>query len=59
MPEPIATLNEESLSSDLRELVRRTVEGTLNGLPEAEADDRVGTARPGAPTPTSTSTVST
>ena len=28
MPEPIVTLNEESLRSDLRELVRKTVEDT-------------------------------
>ena len=28
MPEPIVTLNEESLKSDLRELVRKTVEDT-------------------------------
>lgn len=45
MPEPIVTLNEESLRSDLRELVRRTVEDTLNGLLEAEADDLVGAGR--------------
>ena len=32
MPEPIVTLNEESLRSDPRELVRRTVEEMLNGL---------------------------
>ena len=37
MPEPIVTLNEESLKSDLRELVRKTVEDTLNGLLDAEA----------------------
>lgn len=42
MPEPLATLNEEPLRSDLRELVRRAVEDTLNGLLEAEADDLVG-----------------
>ena len=42
MPEPIVTLNEESLKSDLRELVRRTVEDTLNGLLEEEAGDLVG-----------------
>ena len=47
MPEPIVTLNEESLRSDLRELVRRTVEDTLNGLLEAEADDLVGAGRHG------------
>ena len=45
MPEPIVTLNEESLRSDLRELVRKTVEDTLNGLLEAEADDLVGAER--------------
>ena len=45
MPEPIVTLNEDSLRSDLRELVRRTVEDTLNGLLEAEADDLVGAGR--------------
>lgn len=37
MPEPIVTLNEESLRSDLRELVGKTVEDTLNGLLEAKA----------------------
>ena len=45
MPEPIVTLNEESLKGDLRELVRQTVEDTLNGLLEEEADDLVGAER--------------
>ena len=45
MPEPIVTFNEESLKSDLRELVRRTVEDTLNGLLEEEAGDLVGAER--------------
>ena len=45
MPAPIVTLNEEILKSDLRELVRRTVEDTLNGLLEEEADDLVGAER--------------
>lgn len=45
MPGPIVSLNEESLKSDLRELVRRTVEDTLNGLLEEEADDLVGAKR--------------
>lgn len=45
MPEPIVTLNEGSLRSDLRELVRKTVEDTLNGLLEAEADELVGAER--------------
>lgn len=35
MPGPIATSNEESLRSDLRELAGKTVEDTLNGLLEA------------------------
>lgn len=47
MPEPIVALNEESLRSDLRELVRKTVEDTLNGLLEAEADELVGAERHG------------
>ena len=42
MPEPIVTLNEESLKSDLRELVRKTVEDALNGLLEEEAGALVG-----------------
>lgn len=42
MSGPIASLNEESLKSDLRKLVRKTVENTLNGLLEEEAGDLVG-----------------
>ena len=45
MPEPIVTLNEETLRADLRELVRRTVEEMLNGLLDEEADDLVGAER--------------
>lgn len=45
MPEPIVTSNEESLRSDLRELARKTVEDTLDGLLEAEADELVGAER--------------
>ena len=45
MPEPIVTLNEERLRSDLRELVGKTVEDTLNGLLVAETDDLVGAER--------------
>ena len=47
MPEPIVALNEESPRPALRELVRKTVEDTLNGLLEAEADDLVGAGRHG------------
>ena len=45
MPEPIVTLNEESLRSDLCELVRRTVEEMLNGILDEEAGDLVGAER--------------
>jgi putative transposase len=45
MPEPIVTLNEESLKGDLRELVRQTVEDTPDALLEEEADDLVGAER--------------
>ena len=45
MPDPIVSLNEESLKTDLRELVRVTVEDTLNGLLEEEAGDLVGAER--------------
>ena len=47
MPEPIVTLNEGGLVSDLRELIGKTVEDTLNGLLEAEADELVGAERHG------------
>lgn len=45
MPEPIVTLNEESLRADLRELIRKTVEEMLGGLLEEEAGDLVGAER--------------
>ena len=45
MPDPIVSSNEESLRADLGELVRRTVEDTLNGLLEEEAGDLVGAER--------------
>ena len=45
MPDSIASLNEESLRADLRELVRRTVEEMLVGLLDEEADDLVGAER--------------
>ena len=45
MPDSIASLNEESLRADLRELVRRTVEEMLDGLLDEEADDLVGAER--------------
>lgn len=47
MPKPIVTFNEESLKSDLRELVRRTVEDMVNGLLEEETGSLAGAERHG------------
>ena len=41
----IASVDEESLKSDLRELVRKTVQETLNALLDEEADETVGAGR--------------
>jgi len=45
MSEPIVTFDEQAIRNDLRELVRQTVEDTLNGLLEEEAGDLVGAER--------------
>jgi len=45
MSEPIVSFDENAIKSELRELVRQTVEDTLNGLLEEEADDLVGAER--------------
>lgn len=41
MSEPIGTFDEEVVRDELKELVRRTVEDTLNVLLEEEAEDLV------------------
>lgn len=41
MSDPIVTFDEDAVRGELRELVRRTVEDTLNALLEEEADDLV------------------
>lgn len=41
MSEPIVTFDEEAVRDELKELVRRTVEDTLNALLEEEADDLI------------------
>ena len=41
----IVSVDEESLKSDLRELVRKTVQETLNALLDEEADEMVGAGR--------------
>ena len=45
MSADIASVDEESLRSDLRELVRRTVQETPNALLDEEADEMVGAER--------------
>ena len=45
MFEPIVTFDEQAIRNNLRELVRQTVEDTLNGLLEEEAGDLVGAER--------------
>lgn len=62
MSDPIVSFDEAAMRGELKELVRRTVEDTLNALLEEEADDpdrrrpatsgRQG-ARPTAPATTS------
>lgn len=45
MSSNIVSVDEESLKSDLRELVRKTVQETLNALLDEEADEMVGAER--------------
>ena len=42
MSNPIVTINEDSLKGDLRELVRKTAQDTINALLEEEAGEMVG-----------------
>jgi putative transposase len=45
MSDPIVTFDENAVRGELKELVRRTVEDTLNALLEEEADDLVKAGR--------------
>ena len=45
MSDPIVTVDEETLKGDIRELVRKTVQDTINALLEEEADEMVGAER--------------
>lgn len=45
MSDPIVTFDEAAVRGELRELVRQTVEDTLNALLEEEADDLIGADR--------------
>ena len=42
MSDPIVSFDEAAMRGELKELVRRTVEDTLNALLEEEADDLIG-----------------
>jgi putative transposase len=45
MSDPIVSFDESAIKNELKELVRQTVEDTLNALLEEEADDLVGAER--------------
>ena len=45
MSDPIVTFDEAAVRGELKELVRQTVEDTLNALLEEEADDLIGADR--------------
>ena len=45
MSDPIVSVDEESLRKDIVELVRKTVQDTLNALLEQEAEEMVGAER--------------
>ena len=45
MSDPIVSVDEETLKGDLRELVRKTVQDTINALLEQEAEEMVGAER--------------
>ena len=42
MPDPIVSFDEEAMKSELRELVRKTIEETINAMLDGEADRLVG-----------------
>ena len=42
MPNPIVSFDEEAVKSELRELVRKTIEETINAMLDEEADQLVG-----------------
>ena len=45
MSDPIVSFDEAAMRGELKELVRQTVEDTLNALLEEEADDLIGADR--------------
>lgn len=47
MSEPIVTFDEKAVRDEFKELVRKTVEDTLNALLDEEADDEAPTATRG------------
>ncbi|MBQ9481692.1 MAG: hypothetical protein IJU84_05980 [Clostridia bacterium] len=45
MFDKIVQLNEAAVKSELKELVRKSVEETLNNFPDKEADELTGAAK--------------
>ena len=45
MRPPILTLDEDALKDEMRDLARGTVEGAINGIPDAQADELVDAGR--------------
>ena len=44
MSDPIVSFNEQAVRDELRELVRKTIEETINAMLDEEADQLVGAA---------------
>lgn len=44
MSNPIVSLDEQAARDELRELVRKTIEETINAILDEEADQLIGTA---------------
>lgn len=42
MPNPIVSFDEQAVKDELRELVGKTIEETINAMPNEEADQLVG-----------------
>ena len=51
MSEKIITLNEEAVKTELKDLVRKSVEETLNELLDSEAEELTGAASMNATNP--------
>ena len=50
MSNPIVSFDEQAVKDELRELVRKTIEETINAMLDEEADQLVGAGRTSEPT---------